>query len=399
MAGVYFEQYTVRHRLKGMSNNTCIILKDNLELYDSLFSQMADTSAFNVKVLAFERLLESRTLESLEKSQLLNIYIAVENDFYEERREELVAYARAALERPFTNFIHFYTTPAFLSDPKFLEGGKHCFYLSPSEEPGNAAIHFTSFLSSLFEKSIISNRLMDYIHDSFRDVVYSEILIKKNKEIERLNEELERRNKIDYLTNLYNRNALFEFLNCEWKRTSRDLWRINNSELGERRRDMRRSERRHNPIGSILDHFGVFSIMMIDLDHFKAINDTYGHLAGDKVLKTAGKLFMSDNILRKNDISCRYGGEEFIVILPETSSEHALGPALRLSETFSNISFFENHRNFNVTLSVGISESHPEDTSSEDIIHRADKALYHAKKQGKGAVVVYEHVFQQDSEG
>jgi len=138
--------------------------------------------------------------------------------------------------------------------------------------------------------------------------------------------------------------------------------------------------------------------MMIDIDHFKSVNDTYGHLAGDKVLRTAGKLFLNDNILRKSDISCRYGGEEFIVILPETSASHALGPALRLSETFSSIAFFDNQKTFTVTLSIGISEFHPGDQSSEDIIHRADKALYHAKKLGKGKVVVYEQFIENQSE-
>jgi diguanylate cyclase (GGDEF)-like protein len=379
-----------------MNNNTCIILINNLPLCDALVSKMKNTASFEIEACSFDQLKASDFLGTLKKKSLPNLYVAVEYQFFNEHREEIVTCIRTILEKPFTNFIFFYPTEEFLSDPKFREGGKHCFYLKDGYDPESTGIHLVSVLTSLFEKSVISNRLSDYIHDSFRDVVYSEILIKKNKEIERLNEELERRNKIDYLTNLYNRNALFDFLNCEWKRTSRDLWRISNSQFGINDVAGPEEDRRHDPVGSLLDHFGVFSIMMIDIDHFKSVNDTYGHLAGDKVLKTAGKLFLNDNILRKNDISCRYGGEEFIVILPETSASHALGPAMRLSETFSSITFIDSQRNFNVTLSIGISESHPEDKSSEDIIQRADKALYYAKRQGKGCVIVYEQSFSNE---
>jgi diguanylate cyclase (GGDEF)-like protein len=364
-----------------------------------LISKLKETGVCNIESLGFEGFKDAHTLEGLKKYTLSNLFIAVENTFYNTNKEEILQNARTVFDSPFTNFIFVYDSPSFLTDPGFIQGSRHCFYLRESDDIDIVVINFASLLVSLFEKSVISSRLTDYIRDSFREVVYSEILIKKNKEIERLNEELERRNKIDYLTNLYNRNALFDFLNCEWERTSRDLWRITNSSIdGEGERRAAKLQRKHDPLGTLLDHIGVFSVMMIDIDHFKTVNDTYGHLAGDKVLKTAGKLFLNDNILRKSDISCRYGGEEFIVILPETSSLHALGPALRLSETFSSIAFFDNQKTFNVTLSVGISEFHPGDKSSEDIIQRADKALYHAKKHGRGTVVVYEQLYPENVE-
>ncbi len=377
-----------------MNVNTCIVIKNNFPLCDTLIPGLKDTGACNVDSILFEDLKDGRTHESLKKYSLPNLFIAVENGFYMAHREELLQEIRTVFDQPFTNFVFCYTAPSFLADPGFIQGTRHCFYVRETDDAESAAVHLACFLVSLFEKSVISSRLTDYIRDSFREVVYSEILIKKNKEIERLNEELERRNKIDYLTNLYNRNALFDFLNCEWERTSRDLWRITNSKI-DASANVQTSERRHDPVGTLLDHIGVFSVMMIDIDRFKEVNDTYGHVAGDKVLKTAGKLFLNDNILRKSDISCRYGGEEFIVILPETSSTHALGPAMRLSETFSSIAFFDNQKTFNVTLSVGISEFHPGDKSSEDIIMRADKALYYAKKHGRGKVVVYEHLFPE----
>ena len=112
------------------------------------------------------------------------------------------------------------------------------------------------------------------------------------------------------------------------------------------------------------------------------------------MLRTLGDLLINDHILRENDIAGRFGGEEFIIILPETNSVNALEPATRLVEKFKNIAFSDNKDgNFSITLSVGISEYHPNDKTNDDIIRRADKALYFAKKHGKGKVIVYENVF------
>ena len=133
---------------------------------------------------------------------------------------------------------------------------------------------------------------------------------------------------------------------------------------------------------------------MIDIDNFKSVNDKYGHLVGDEVLRTLGDIIINDHILRENDIAGRFGGEEFIIILPETNSINALEPATRLVDKFKNIAFSDNKDgNFTITLSVGISEYYPNDKTNDDIIRRADKALYFAKKHGKGKVIVYENVF------
>ena len=138
---------------------------------------------------------------------------------------------------------------------------------------------------------------------------------------------------------------------------------------------------------------------MIDIDNFKAVNDKYGHLIGDEVLRALGNLILYNHILRDNDIAGRFGGEEFIIILPETNSSNAYKPAMRLSEKFRSIAFSDNKGGtFSVTLSVGISEYNPNDKNNDDIVHRADKALYYAKKKGKGNVIIYEKTFNAVNE-
>ena len=220
-----------------------------------------------------------------------------------------------------------------------------------------------------------------------------ELINKKNKEIELLNKELERKNRTDGLTSLYNRTALFEFLEQERKRTVRELWRMENSRTSPSPspRSPPVPSFGNAPLGDIDDHFGVFSVMMIDLDHFKQINDTHGHLSGDDVLRSFGDIFRERHVLRDNDIVGRFGGEEFIVILPETCSAHAGGPARRLAKTFGGIEFRSAAgETFHVTLSIGVSEYHPADAGCDDVIARADQALYFAKEHGRNQVVVFE---------
>jgi two-component system chemotaxis family response regulator WspR len=238
------------------------------------------------------------------------------------------------------------------------------------------------YLVMLFDKLISTSRLETYIQDSFQETVSIELLKKKNKEIERLNDELEKINKIDSLTNLYNRRALFSFLESERKRANRELWRIEEGMFP------------HKPQGELYDHFGVFSILMIDLDHFKIINDTYGHLAGDKVLKTLGDMIIHAGHFRSTDVAGRFGGEEFIVILSDTSARNTLEPARRLSENFKKMEFEgANKEKFSVSISIGISQFQKTDISSDDIIRRADMALYYAKEHGRDQIIIYEDVF------
>jgi diguanylate cyclase (GGDEF)-like protein len=124
------------------------------------------------------------------------------------------------------------------------------------------------------------------------------------------------------------------------------------------------------------------SILMIDLDDFKSFNDTYGHLEGDRVLKNISKIFKE--CCRKNDIVCRYGGEEFSMILPFTDKEEAyrLGERIRRWLEEKKVSSYRN-----LTISIGIA-SYPEDAQDkENLIKKADEALYCAKRKGKNQVI------------
>lgn len=162
--------------------------------------------------------------------------------------------------------------------------------------------------------------------------------------------ELERLASIDKLTGAYNRRMIDEFMEKELH-----LHKRNSQEL---------------------------SFIMADIDHFKSVNDTYGHQAGDAVLSEVGKIISL--AIRKSDIFGRYGGEEFIIICPKTSSQQALILANKIREEIESFNFAEvGHK----TISLGIASLKGDD-EVEDMIKRADNALYKAKNEGRNRAVV-----------
>jgi two-component system cell cycle response regulator len=125
---------------------------------------------------------------------------------------------------------------------------------------------------------------------------------------------------------------------------------------------------------------------MIDLDHFKRVNDTYGHLCGDRVLQEFGRLL--DDSIRKYDVGCRYGGEEFAVILPDTSLEKARALCDRFRQRVNEHQFTYKELSLHITTSVGVAAL-PSDglITGRHLVDLADKALYQAKNQGRNQVV------------
>ena len=124
------------------------------------------------------------------------------------------------------------------------------------------------------------------------------------------------------------------------------------------------------------------SLLMLDIDNFKSINDTFGHAGGDKVLKDISALLRSE--IRKSDFPCRYGGEEFAVILPEANTLSALVAARRIRQRVQNAKFETGAGNCSVTISIGISSTSEADYPvHQDLVRAADQALYLAKKNGK----------------
>jgi two-component system cell cycle response regulator len=129
----------------------------------------------------------------------------------------------------------------------------------------------------------------------------------------------------------------------------------------------------------------VVTILMIDLDHFKGVNDTYGHPAGDQVLRDVAQLLQHE--VRSVDIVARYGGEEFIIVLPETASEGAVAFAERIRERIEGRMFESTGHSLLLTASIGVATFPSARVSSmEDLIARADEALYRAKAEGRNRV-------------
>jgi diguanylate cyclase (GGDEF)-like protein len=126
------------------------------------------------------------------------------------------------------------------------------------------------------------------------------------------------------------------------------------------------------------------SFMMLDVDHFKSYNDQFGHPAGDDALRLVGHVIRET--LRGADVAARFGGEEFSILLPQTTSEEAVAIAERIRHNIEQTKFA--HRP--VTSSIGVASCSAELCISADLVAAADKALYEAKRKGRNRVQVFE---------
>lgn len=159
----------------------------------------------------------------------------------------------------------------------------------------------------------------------------------------------------DGLTGLYNRRYLERALEAEFSRVRR--------------------------------YGGLLSVLLFDIDHFKKVNDGYGHQAGDAVLKAIAARLRE--VLRQSDIAGRYGGEEFTVLLPNTELDGAVIFAERLREVIAAEPVVTKAGSVPVTISIGVSELRAETPSHEKLVHEADMALYRAKDAGRNCVKVH----------
>ncbi|MEJ2411863.1 MAG: GGDEF domain-containing protein [Anaerolineales bacterium] len=133
------------------------------------------------------------------------------------------------------------------------------------------------------------------------------------------------------------------------------------------------------------------AFIMLDIDHFKKVNDTYGHAAGDKVLIEVVNTCL--NNIREVDVLARYGGEEFIIMLPKTNKWQAGATAERLRETIANLEIRVDSGTIQVSASYGISDLNGEDEEQtlERCLKQADKALYQSKEAGRNRVTIWEN--------
>lgn len=144
-------------------------------------------------------------------------------------------------------------------------------------------------------------------------------------------------------------------------------------------REMRRAERSEQSLG----------IIMLDVDHFKRFNDTFGHEAGDVVLRELGQFLKS--MIRSSDIGCRYGGEEFMLLLPEASIEITGHRAEQIRSGIKHLMLEYRRQALGVvTLSLGVASFPQHGSTVEAVIRAADAALYQAKNGGRDQVIVAE---------
>ena len=130
------------------------------------------------------------------------------------------------------------------------------------------------------------------------------------------------------------------------------------------------------------------ALMIMDMDHFKQVNDTYGHDVGDRILKQLAAIIIQES--RSSELAARFGGEEFVVLMPETDPASAQNAANRMREKVEATSFIINDAGETIkkTISIGVSSLHPDGDSAESLLKRADEALYEAKNNGRNRVVV-----------
>ncbi|WLD59512.1 diguanylate cyclase [Salinispirillum sp. LH 10-3-1] len=169
------------------------------------------------------------------------------------------------------------------------------------------------------------------------------------------NGELERLSRTDGLSQLFNRSFWQECLH----------------------RELQRSRRHQHPA----------SLIMLDVDFFKQVNDTHGHVAGDDVIRFIGRQLRLN--IRETDIGGRYGGEEFAIILPETTAQDALVFAERLRHIIEESTMKHDSTEFNITISLGIAELNDQMGTEQDWIEAADHALYESKDGGRNSTTIY----------
>lgn len=178
-----------------------------------------------------------------------------------------------------------------------------------------------------------------------------------NKELEKVNDQLEIISKTDGLTGLLNRKSWEDLLTQEYDRESR--------------------------------YHENCALLMFDIDHFKKVNDNFGHPAGDEVIKQTADIVRSS--IRKTDIAGRYGGEEYVILLPHTPVDSAHILAERIRKKIAAKPAFYEGQEIVYTVSIGVAEFHPSLKNPTNWIDFADQALYQSKQAGRNQTHIYQY--------
>lgn len=189
-------------------------------------------------------------------------------------------------------------------------------------------------------------------------------LMNQSEELRRMNEQLRRLSITDALTGLYNRRQFEELMNTEILLSMR--------------------------------HGDTNSLLAMDIDHFKRINDTYGHRAGDEVLRQIAEILVEN--VRRSDMVCRVGGEEFVVCLKRAPESAAINVAEKLRKAVEDGAFSIDGTRIPVTISVGIASIPGGGVQrAEELFEQADKALYHSKQHGRNRVTHFSHLARREA--
>jgi len=219
-------------------------------------------------------------------------------------------------------------------------------------------IVITGYIGDYSYEEAISKGASDFVSKPIR---FEELLLRLRRVLRERNITKERTLMLKRLQDLAITDGLTKLYN------SRNFYKQIDSEVD-------RSKRYNHPL----------SLLFMDIDHFKHYNDTYGHLQGDKVLARLGKVIKS--CLRKMDTAYRYGGEEFTVILPETSRGEVMTVAKRIKDAMANENFSpQSGKSVCITISIGATEYCRDERISE-FVQRADKAMYLSKQRGRNQI-------------
>lgn len=337
---------------KILSELELVAKKEYVERSSELFQRIQECqviellAALGDDLVGFIRIFVSSTLEELDYT----------SDFLSQLSQHLVGMEKQLFAYEEHN------RDTFLSNDTF-----HSTLLTNTEEMKQALDSTESFES---KSSFIAAKLTDIKHaievkqqeDEIRlreaDLRIAELqgdLQRYKDEVLRTKERadaLEKEALLDSLTELHNRRA-YE-------------WRIHE--------DLKRYHRDGQ----------VFSLILLDIDHFKRVNDTFGHKAGDRCLREIAVRVKS--VLRTGDFVARYGGEEFVAILEGSSAENACSIAERIRVLIEKTRFYARDKEIPVTISLGVTEVRPTDGDAETLFNRVDEVMYQAKKEGRNRV-------------
>ena len=219
-------------------------------------------------------------------------------------------------------------------------------------------IVMTGFSAEYSYADAISKGASDFI---FKPVRFEELLLRLQRVLRERDYALERKQMLEKLEKLAITDGLTKLFN------SRHFY-------NQLRMEVNRSNRYHHPL----------ALMLLDIDHFKDYNDSYGHLEGDKVLVKIGRIIQS--CLRRMDSAYRYGGEEFTIIFPETTMAEAQSVAPRIQEALERTTFRpQTNLMTKVTVSIGLTEYRLNEDVAQ-FVQRADQAMYLSKRRGRNAI-------------